>query len=71
MPALEVLQDISQLAGCGIRIELENTLDNMVGTRLVGGVEIARFGRRLERADDHARGVGTQVKRLPIEKSGL
>jgi hypothetical protein len=43
----------------------------MVGARLVGRVEIARFGRRLERAHDHARGVGTQIERLPIQESGL
>jgi len=71
VPALEVLKNIIELAGRGLRIELENTLDNMVGSRLVSRVEIARFGRRLERTDDYARGVGTQVKRLPIEKSGL
>ena len=66
MPALEVLQHVRQLACRLLRIELENALDDMVGARLVGGVEIARFGRRLERAHDDARGVGAQIERLPI-----
>ena len=71
MPALEILQHVRQLAGRGLRIERENPLDDMVGAGLVGRVEIARFGCRLERAHDHARGVGTQIERLPIQESGL
>ncbi len=71
VPALEVLQHIRQLAGRGLRVERENALDDMIGPRLVGRVEISRFGRRLERAHDHAGGVGTQIESLPIEKGGL
>ena len=71
MPALKVLQDVGQQAGCDLRIERENTFDDMVGAGLVGRVEIARFGRRLERAYDHARGVGTQIERLPMQEGGL
>ena len=71
VPALEILQHVGQLAGRGLRIEIENALDDMVGARLVGRVEIARFGRRLERTHDHARGIGPQIKRPPIDKSGL
>src|SRR5882757_3171355 len=58
MPTLEVLQHVRQLDCRLLRIKLENALDDMVGARLVGRVEIARFGRRLERAHDDARGVG-------------
>ena len=71
MPALEILQDVGELAGSGFGIERENPIDDMVGARLVGRVEIARFGRRLERPHDHARGVGTQIERLPIQEGGL
>ncbi len=71
MPALEVLQHIRQLARRGGRIELENALDDMIGARLVGGIEVARFCRRLERAHDDARWVGAQIERLPIQKSGV
>ena len=69
--ALEILQHVGQLVGRGLRIESENALDDMIGARLVGRVEIARLGRGLERAHDHARGIGTQIECLPIEKGGL
>ena len=71
MPAEEILQHIGELAGCGFGIECENPVDDMVGAGLVGWIEIARFSRRLERAHDHARGVGTQIKRLPVQEGGL
>ena len=71
MPAVEILQHVGELAGSGFGIERENAVDDMVGACLVGRVEIARLGRRLERAHDHPRGVGTQIKRLPIQESGL
>ena len=71
MPAKEILQDIGELAGCGLRIERENPVDDMIGAGLVGRIEIARLGRRLERPHDHARGIGTQIKRLPVQEGGL
>ena len=71
MTTLEILQDVGQLRGRGLRIERENAVDDMVGARLVGGVEIARFGRRLERAYDHPRRIGAQIERLPVQESGL
>ena len=40
MPALEILQDIGELAGNGYRIECENPVDDMIGPCLVGRVEI-------------------------------
>ena len=69
--ALEILQDVGELAGNGFGIERENPVDDMIGARLVGRVEIARFGRRLERAHDHPRGIWTQIKRLPVQEGGL
>ena len=71
MAALEVLQDIGKLAGSGFGIECENPIDDMVGAGLVGWIEIARLGGGLERAHDHPRGVGTQMKRLPVQEGGL
>ena len=52
-------------------VERENPVDDMICTRLVSRVEIAGFGRRLERAHDHPRGIGTQIKRLPVQEGGL
>src|SRR5947199_340861 len=71
LPALETHQNIGELAGNGFCIECENPDDNMVGACLVGRVEIARFGRWLERTHDHPRGVGTQIERLPVQEGGL
>ena len=71
VPPLKVIQYVRQLAGRGVRIELENPLDDMVGASLVGRVQIARFGCRLERTHDHARGLGTQIECLPVQKSRL
>src|ERR1700736_2409945 len=71
MATSEVVEYVRQLAGRGIRIEIENALDDMVGAGLVGRVETARLGCELERAYDDARRVGTQIERVPIQKSGL
>ena len=71
MPALEILQHVRELAGGGFGIERENAVDDMIGACLVGRVEIARLGRRLERPHDHPRGIGTQIERLPVQEGGL
>ena len=49
--------------------EREDSIDDMVGPRLIGGVELTRFGRGLERPDDHSRRIGTQIQTLSIGKS--
>ena len=71
MPALEILQDIGELAGNGYRIECENPVDDMIGPCLVGRVEITGFSRRLERANNYPRGVWAQIERLPVQESSL
>jgi hypothetical protein len=45
VPALEIFQDLGQLAGNGVGIEGENSVDNMICPRLVG-----RNGRTITRA---------------------
>ena len=52
-------------------IERENPVDDMVGAGLVGRVEVARFGRRLERAHDDPGRIGPQIKGLPVQEGGL
>ena len=71
MPALEILQHVGQLAVPPLRHRGQDAVDDMVGARLVGGVEIARFGRRFERAHDDARRIGAQIESLPVQKCGL
>src|SRR3979490_720704 len=64
MPALEILQDIGELAGDGFGIEGQNPVDDMIGACLVGRVEIAGFGRRLERTPYEAGRAGPTVRGL-------
>ena len=71
MAALEVLEHIGQLAGRHLGIERQHPLDDMVRAGLVGGVEVARLGRRLERAHDHPRGIGPQMESLPVQERDL
>ena len=71
MSPLEALQYICQLAGYSCGVQRQNPIDDVVGACLVGRVEIAWFGRRLEWTHDHPRGVGTQVERLPVQEGGL
>ena len=66
--ALEILENIGQLVGCHRGIQRQDPLDDMVRAGLVGGIEVARFGRRLERAHDHPRRIGAQVESLPIQE---
>jgi hypothetical protein len=71
MPALKILQDISQLVLGGGGIECQDAVDDMVRPRLVRCVEIARLGRRPEGAHDDSRRIGPQRECLPVEKRSL
>ena len=71
MAALEIVQHIGQVVGCGLVAKRQDPLDDMVRARLVGRFEVARLGRRLERPHDHARGIGPQMERLPVQECDL
>ena len=71
VPALEILKNLGQLVVRRLGIERKDPLDDMVRPRLVGRVEIARFGRRLERAHDHPGRVGTQIESLTVQEGGF
>lgn len=68
---LEILEDIGQLVGSHLGIERQDTVDDMVRPCLVGGVEVARLGRWLERAHDHPCRIGTQIECLPVQECYL
>ena len=67
MTALKVLEHIGQLPGGGVRIERQDSVDDMIGPCFIGGVEVSRFSRRLERADDHSCRIRAQIQTLPVE----
>src|ERR1700691_1994890 len=67
MAALKVFADFGQLTSSRCRIERQDSIHDMICARLVRGVEIARFSRRLEWTDDHSCRVRAQIKTLPVE----
>jgi hypothetical protein len=71
MSTFEIVQDVRELSGNGFWIERENPVDDMICAHFVGRVQVARFSRRLERPHYHPRGIGTQVKCLPVQEGGL
>ncbi|WP_370124110.1 hypothetical protein [Bradyrhizobium sp. USDA 329] len=71
MSTLEIVKDVRELGGNRFLVECENSLNDMIGAHLVGRVEIARLRRRLEWPHDDPRGVGAQMKRLPIQEGCL
>src|SRR5580698_417430 len=68
VPALEVLEHLGQLAGSGFGIERHDSIDDVVRPCPVGGIEVPRFGCRLEWAHDHSRRIGAQIETLPVQK---
>lgn len=71
MSPLEIVQDIRELSGNGFRIEGENPIDDMICAHLVGRIQVAGFGRRLERPHDDSRWIGAQVQPLPVQKRSV
>ena len=62
----EILEDIGQLAGRRLGVKRQDPLNDMVRTRLVRGVEVARLGCWLERAYDHPRRIRAQKESLAV-----
>ena len=71
MTPLEILEDTGQLIGCGLRIQPQDTIDDMICPRLVACVQIPWFDRRPERAHEDPRWVRAQPESLPVQKRHL
>lgn len=71
MTTFEIIEYVCQLPFGGILIEAKNSVDDMIGTDLIGGVEIAGFSRGLEGPDDDPGRIRTQIQVLAIQESGL
>lgn len=71
MTALEIFQYVSQLTGDGLRIKRKYPVNDMISAGLVSGIEVAGFGRRLERPYDDPRRIRTQIKSLTIQEREL
>lgn len=68
MPIVEIPQRSSEEFQRFIIPKGEDAIDNVIGPRLVDGIQVPGFDRWPERADDDARRIGPQVERLPIEE---
>ena len=71
VPSLEVFQDIRQLRRCVLGAQGQNTIDDVIGPGLVGGIEVARFCGRLERPHDNPGRIGTKIESLPVQELDL
>src|ERR1700683_310949 len=67
MAALKVFSDFGQFTSRRCRIERQDSIDDMICARLISGVQIPRFSRRLEWTDDPPCRVRAQIKTLPVE----
>jgi hypothetical protein len=67
MTILEVFQNLREFTGSRAGIERQDAIDDVIGARLVGRIEVPRFGRRLERPDDHSCRIRAQIEALPIQ----
>src|SRR4029077_1335545 len=70
MAPLEVLEHLGQLVGSGFGIEGEHSGDDVVRACLVGSIEVAWFGRRLERAHYDSCRIRAHIQTLSVQKCG-
>lgn len=67
----KILQDVRKEAGNARRIQCHDAIHDVVRTRLVRRIEIARLGRWLEWSHNDARRIWAQVKCLSVQKGVL
>ena len=63
---LEIFEHIAQLSFRRFGIKPKNPFNNMVGSNLVGWIEVSGFSRRLEGPDDDPGRVRTQIQGLAV-----
>ena len=69
--AVEVFEHLAQLPRGVPGLEPKNPADDMVGPRLIRGVEVSRFSRRFERPYDDPGRIWVQMQGLPVQEVGL
>lgn len=57
--ALEVFKDLGKLLLCGLDLEAEHTINDVIGPRLVCRFQISRFRRGFEGPHHDACGIGS------------
>ncbi len=71
MATFEVFEHVAQLLRCGIGIEPEYPAYDMIGSNLIGWIEVSGFRCRFERSDDDPGRVRAQIQYLAIDEQGL
>jgi hypothetical protein len=71
VPTFEVFQYVRQLLLGDMGVEAQDSADDVIGARLVGGLQIPGFGRRLERTHHDPGGIRPQIQSLSIQEHGL
>jgi hypothetical protein len=71
VPSLEVFQDIRQLHGRLFGAQGQNTVNDMVGSGLVGGVQVTRFRGWFEGPHDNPGRIGTKIESLTVQELDL
>jgi hypothetical protein len=67
----EVFEHLAQLLRGSLGIQPKHPVDDVIGTDLVGRVEVARLSRWFEGPDDDPGRVRTQIEALTIQEFGL
>ena len=61
MSTFEIFEHIGQLSRSGLGLKPKNPVDDMVGSNLIGWIEIPGFSRRFERPDDDPGRIRAQI----------
>jgi hypothetical protein len=61
MTAVKIVEHLAQLLRGSFGIEPDDSADDMIGSNLIGGVEVAGFSCRFERSDDDPCRIRTQI----------
>ncbi len=59
--ALKIMKHLAQLLGGSFGIEPHYPANDVIGSNLVGGVEVSGFSCRFERSDDDPGRIRTQI----------
>ena len=71
VPAFEVLKHLVQKPRGVLGVEPKHPVDNMIGTDLVGRIEVPWLSRRLEGPDYDPGRIRAQIKALTVQEFGL
>ena len=70
MTPLEVIQHILELLLGGARLEPEYPVDDMIGSGLVGRIEVSGFSGGFERSHHDPSRIRAQMQRLSVQECG-